>query len=206
MSEKIHQTLQMNLPHIATPRVMRAFMLPPREQLQDMIYAYDILADFLGGGETAELYRDLVLRKRKAVGVSAGYNYMTHSNTVFRVSMTPDTDKGFAPEAAVQTLNVALERAKRALTAERLEQIKRKISANLVYLKDNPQTAANWIGYMLSMGFTLDDVQNYEDKIKAVTLDEVKQAFAALSEAADMTAVLLPEQNDGGENEQMPSF
>ncbi len=115
--------------------------------------------------------------------------------------MVPDTDKGFAPEAAVQTLNAAMERAKRALTAERLAQIKRKISANLVYLKDNPQTAANWIGYMLSMGFSLDDVQNYEDKIKAVTLADVKQAFAALSETADMTAILLPQQDDGGKNE-----
>lgn len=200
-NEKLHQSLQMSLPHIATPRIVRAFMLPPREQMQNMIYAYDILAELLGGGETAELYRDLVLRKRLAVGVSAGYNYMTRSNTIFSIGMVPDTDKGLEPEAAVHTLNAAVERSKKALTAERLEQIKRKISANLVYLKDNPQTAANWIGYMLSMGFSLDDVQNYEDKIKAVTLDEVKQAFDALSEAADMTAVLLPQQDNGGQNE-----
>ena len=200
-NEKLHQTLQMSLPHIATPRIVRAFMLPPREQMQNLIYAYDILAEFLGGGETAELYRDLVLKKRLAVGVSAGYNYMTRSNTVFRISMVPDTDKEFEPEAAVQMLNVAVERAKKALTAERLEQIKRKISANLVYLKDNPQTAANWIGYMLSMGFSLDDVQNYEDKIKAVTLEEVKQSFASLATASDITAVLLPESDNGGQNE-----
>ena len=200
--ENLHQTLQMQLPHIATPRIMRSFMLPPREELKEAIYAYDVLAELLGGGETAELYRDLVLKRRDAVSVSASYNYMTRSNTVFGVSMVPNTEKTFVPETAVQTLNAALLRAKKSLTAERLAQIKRKISANMVYLNDNPQTAANWIGYMLSMGFELDDVQNYEDKINAVTLEAVQKAFDDLLLASDMTAVLLPlEQTDGGQNE-----
>lgn len=200
--ENLHQTLQMKLPHIATPRIMRSFMLPPREELKEVIYAYDVLAELLGGGETAELYRDLVLKHRDAVSVSASYNYMTRSNTVFSVSMVPNTEKTFVPETAVQTLNAALLRAKKSLTAERLAQIKRKISANMVYLNDNPQTAANWIGYMLSMGFELDDVQNYEDKINAVTLEAVQKVFDDLLLASDMTAVLLPlEQTDGGQNE-----
>ncbi|MBR1826020.1 MAG: insulinase family protein [Alphaproteobacteria bacterium] len=200
LSEDIHQTLQMSLPHIATPRVSRSFMLPPRTELNDMIYAYDILSEFLGGGETAELYRDLVLKKRVAVSAGAGYNYMTRSNTVFSISMTPNTEKPFVPETGVQMLNQALLRAKYALTEKRLAQIKRKISANMVYLNDNPQTAANWIGYMLSMGFELEDVQNYEEKINAVTLESVQKAFDDLLKASDMTAVLLPLEQTNGEN------
>ncbi len=196
ISEKVHQQLQMSLPHIATPRVMRMFMLPPRAELKEMIYAYDILAEFLGGGETAELYRDLVLKRRLAVSVSADYNYMSRSNTLFGIGMTPDMEKAFTPQSAVQNLNEALERAKKALTAERLEQIKRKIYANLVYMEDNPQTAANWIGNMLSMGFSLDDVQNYEDNIRAVTLEQVRTAFETLANAADMTAILLPQDGE----------
>lgn len=171
-------------------------MLPPRAELKEMIYAYDILAEFLGGGETAELYRDLVLKRRLAVSVSADYNYMSRSNTLFGIGMTPDMEKAFTPQSAVQNLNEALERAKKALTAERLEQIKRKIYANLVYMEDNPQTAANWIGNMLSMGFSLDDVQNYEDNIRAVTLEQVRTAFETLANAADMTAILLPQDGE----------
>ena len=201
VTENAHQTLQMSLPHIATPRVLRAFMLPPREKLQNEIYAYNILAELLGGGETAQLYRDLVLQSRQAVGVSASYNYMTRSNTVFSVTMTPNTEKPFTPETAVKTLNEALLKAKKTLTAERLAQVKRKISANMVYLNDNPQTAANWIGYMLSMGFELDDVQNYEEKINTVTLEAVQQAFDNLLQASDMTAVLLPQEQTGGADE-----
>lgn len=198
VTEMVHQTLQMSLPNIATPRVVRSFMLPPRSELKDKIYAYDILAELLGGGETAELYRDLVLKRHQAIGVSANYNYMTRSNTIFGISMTPNTEKPFAPETAVQTLNAALLNAKKALTAARVEQVKRKIAANMVYLNDNPQTAANWIGYMLSMGFELDDVQNYEDRINAVTLEEVLRAYDNLLQSSDMTAVLLPSESTNG--------
>ncbi|MBQ9271146.1 MAG: insulinase family protein [Alphaproteobacteria bacterium] len=201
VTDNFRQTLQMRLPHIATPRVLRAFMLPPREKLNEAIYAYDILAELLGGGETAELYRDLVLKQRQAVSVSASYNYMTRSNTVFTVSMTPNTEKALSPDAATQVLNMALTKARKALTEERLAQIKRKISANMVYLNDNPQTAANWIGYMLSMGFELEDVQNYEQHINAVTLESVLQAFDSLQTASDMTAVLLPEKQTNGDSD-----
>ena len=203
VTENIHQTLTMRLPNIAAPRVMRQFLLPPSRKLKNMIYAYDILAEFLGGGETAELYRDLVLRQRFAVSVGASYSYMTRSNTTFGISMMPDTEIKATPEDYAKVLNKALERAQRALTNERLEQIKRKMSANLVYLNDNPQTAANWIGYMLSMGFSLEDVQNYEDNIQKVTLEEVKQAFSDLLSASDITAVLLPSDDaaKGGKND-----
>lgn len=202
IAENWQQTLQMQLPDIKTPRVLLSFMLPPREKLQEKIYAYDILAEFLGGGETAELYRDLVLKQKKAIAVSADYNYMTRSNTVFSIAMTPNMSIVFDSDIAVKELKQALQQAQQALTEERLEQIKRKISANMVYLNDNPQTAANWIGYMLSMGFKLNDVQKYEDNIKAVTLKEMQKVFSELLQSSVMTAVLLPLQTSvGGQHE-----
>ena len=111
-------------------------------------------------------------------------------------------EKPFAAEASVNVLNLSLLKARKALNAERLAQIKRKIAADLVYVNDNPQTAANWIGYMLSAGFGLEDVQNYEEKINAVTLDEVIDAYNNLLQAPDITAILLPQETDkGGRNE-----
>ena len=202
VTEQFHQQLQMSLPHIATPRVTRMFMLPPRAELRDKIYAYDILSEFLGGGETAEMYRDLVLRKRLAVSVSAGYNYMTHSNTVFTLSLTPNIEKSFTPEYAIAALNASLMKARKALTEERLEQIKRKISANMVYLNDNPQTAAGWLGYMLSMGFDLNEVQNYENKLNAVQLKDVHQAFDELLQASDIIGILLPSSDIRGDHDE----
>lgn len=202
ITENWQQTLQMQLPDIQTPRVLLSFMLPPREKLQEKIYAYDILAEFLGGGETAELYRNLVLNHKKAIAVSADYNYMTRSNTVFNIAMTPNTEISFNPDIAAKELKQALQQAQKALSSERLEQIKRKISANLVYLNDNPQTAANWIGYMLSMGFELSDVQNYEDNIKSVSLKDVQKVLSELLQASTMTAVLLPLQTSKGDQDE----
>ena len=202
VTEQFHQQLQMSLPHIATPRVTRMFMLPPRAELRDKIYAYDILSEFLGGGETAEMYRDLVLRKRIAVSVSTSYNYMTRANTVFTLSLIPNTEKSFTPEYAITALNTSLIKARNALTEERLEQIKRKISANMVYLNDNPQTAAGWLGYMLSMGFDLNEVQNYENKLNAVQLKDVHQAFDELLQASDIIGILLPSSDIRGDHDE----
>lgn len=202
VTANIHQALQMQLPNVATPRIIRSFMLPPRRKMGDTVYAYDILAEFLGGGETAEMYKDLVLRRREATAFNSSYNYVTRTNTTFSITMLPNMEKPFAAEASVNVLNLSLLKARKALNAERLAQIKRKIAADLVYVNDNPQTAANWIGYMLSAGFGLEDVQNYEEKINAVTLDEVIDAYNNLLQAPDITAILLPQETDkGGRNE-----
>lgn len=62
------------------------------------------------------------------------------------------------------------------LTAEKLEKVKKKMVADLVFTNDNPEDAAYWLGYMLTNGFSLAEAQNYADKINAVTMDGVLQA------------------------------
>ena len=71
-------------------------------------------------------------------------------------------------------------------------QIKRKILADLVYVNDNPTDAAYQVGIMLVNGFSLDDVQNYAEKIKNVTLKGVMEAYKSVKAAAVVRATLLP--------------
>lgn len=202
-NEHFEQTLKMQLPKITAPKISISYLLPPHDKLSGSIYDYMVLAEFLGGGETSELYRELVLKRKEALGVSASYNYISRANTTFGVSMTPNTDTKLSPEENVAKLQAALKNGMKKLTTERLAQIKRKMSADLVFTNDNPETAAYWIGYMLSMGFSLDEVQNYEDGVNAVTLDGLRKAFAELETASKVIGILLPlnEQN-GGQNEE----
>ena len=191
-SEIFKQKLLMQLPKITSPKIVVNYLLPPYNNLPGTIYDYLVLAEFLGGGETSELYKDLVLQQKKALGVSASYNYVSRGDTLFGLAMTPVETADFNPEAGIDLLNRAMLNAMKNLTDTRLEQIKRKIVADLVYTNDNPETAAYWIGYMLSVGFDLDDVQNYAEGIKAVTKEKVEKAFAELQKASKITGVLLP--------------
>lgn len=201
-TEHFEQILKMQLPKITAPKLSITYLLPNHQNLSGNIYDYMVLAEFLGGGETSEMYRDLVLKQKTALGVSASYSYLNRSNSTFGLSMTPVVGADFSPEASVEKLQQALKNGMRNLTAERLEQIKRKMSADLVFTNDNPETAAYWIGYMLTMGFSLDDVQNYEDGVNAVTVDSVQKAFAAVEAASKVVGILLPEDDNGGQNEK----
>lgn len=202
-TEHFEQTLKMQLPKITAPKISITYLLPDHQNLVGSIYDYMVLAEFLGDGETSELYRELVLKRKTALGVSASYNYISRANTTFGISMTPDASVEFSPEKSVEDLQAALKKGMNNLTAERLEQIKRKMLADLVFTNDNPETAAYWIGYMLSLGFSLDEVQNYADRINNVTLEGVKNAFAAVEKASKVVGILLPsDEQDGGQNEE----
>lgn len=194
--EVFTETLKMALPDIQTVKMVQKSLLPPVAELGEAVYDYAVLAQYLGGGETSALYKELVINQKTAVGVSADYHFVTKSNTVFAVTMIPTENDETQTDAAWESLAAAQDEAVRNLTAAKLEQIKRKILADLVYMNDNPEDAAYWIGYMLAMGFSLDDVQNYEENIQKVSLNGVKKAYATLKSAPIVRGTLLPQKNN----------
>jgi predicted Zn-dependent peptidase len=108
--------------------------------------------------------------------------------------------EGIEPAEARELLYAAVEKAMNELTAAKLEQVKRKMTADLVYVNDNPEDAAYWIGYMLSNGFSLDEAENYEAQINKVTLNGVKKAFKQLMQTAKVYGTLLSDENKGEKN------
>ena len=67
------------------------------------------------------------------------------------------------------------------------------MAADLIFANDNPEDAAYWLGYMLINGFSLDETQNYADKIKDVTVDGVLQAAKEVFlHASEVEGELLP--------------
>lgn len=195
--EAFAETLKMELSDIQTVKMAQKSLLAPVAQLKDAVYDYAVLAQYFGGGETSALYKDLVINQKTAVGVSADYHFVTKSNTVFEVTMIPTDNDETKINEAWEALATAQDAAMKNLTAAKLEQIKRKILADLVYMNDNPEDAAYWIGYMLAMGFSLDDVQNYEENIRRVSLKGVKTAYAKLKNAPVVRGTLLPQKNNG---------
>ncbi len=202
--------LTMALPHIQTPKIIDKYLLPNYRQLSGNVYAYAVLAEYLGGGETSALYRDLVLEQKVAVGVSVDFHFVTRGNSVFSVSMLPAED--ISPVEARELLYAAVSKAMSGLTTEKLKQTQRKMTADLVYVNDNPEDAAYWIGTMLSNGFNLSDIENYAANIEKINLKDVQAAYRAVMQASKTSGTLLPENykapaprqtvSNGGKNEQ----
>lgn len=186
------ETLEMELPDVNTVKMSESYILSPVEKLGDLIYDYAVLAEYLGGGETAALYKDLVLQKSDAVSVGADYDFVTNGNTVFSFLLLPNPEKKRSFAELTELLRESTQKAIDELSAKKLEQVKRKMLADLVYVNDNPSDAAQWIGYMLVNGFSLQDVQEYENKVRGVNLQGVRRAYKSLMSASGVSGLLKP--------------
>ncbi len=79
------------------------------------------------------------------------------------------------------------------VTAAEVDDAKTSIVASAIYAQDSLSAAPNWIGRALMTGSSLDDIEAWPDRIKAVTADEVNAAArAVLLDDHSMTATLLP--------------
>ena len=193
VTEHYTATLEMALPNIQAVKTEQAFLLPNYQTLKETMYDYAVLAEYLGGGETSALYKDLVLKQQKVVGVAADYHYVTRGNSVFRLVSLPRADEEFDKAQNAVLLQEAMAQAMQNLTVGELEKVKRKMTADLVYLNDNPEDAAYLVGSMLANGFSLTDVEN----IQKVTLEGVQKAYHHLLQASSVYGVLLPEKMKG---------
>jgi len=191
-AEFFRQSFTMRLRGVKTPKIVRTYLLPNYADLKGSFYDYLVLAAYLGGGETSALYRDLVVESGKAVGVSASYDFVTRGNGTFRLVLIPSEN---ASEDLPALLRESVMRAMDKLDNTKLEKVKRKMLADLVFAKDNPEEAANLAGYMLANGFSLEDMQNYENGVSAVELPGVLKAYKQIiRKASFVEGVLLPEK------------
>ena len=187
-----HEISEMILPDISTVKITEHYLLAGHAKLKNKIYDYLVLAEFLGGGATSALYKDLVLKQKKALSVSASYRFVSRGEGVFSFGMVPQYEGEFKRDETLEVLQNSADEAMKNLTEKKLEQIKRKMSADLVFVNDNPKSAAEWVGAMLAVGFELEEVQNYEKNLNAVTLQGVKDAYAELKKAPRVSGILLP--------------
>lgn len=155
--------------------------------------ALDLLAEILGGGSRSRLYQQLIVKQGIAASAGASYQGTMLDATNFTVYATPRGDAKLADvEAAV---NAEIARiAKDGVTADELEKAKTRFVRAMIFARDKQASMANIYGATLATGGTVQDVEQWPDRIRKVTADEVK-AVAARYLGMDhaTTGYLLPE-------------
>jgi zinc protease len=161
----------------------------------DMVHAYplQVLSQLLGGGETSVLYRSLVLRQQLALGAGSFYDPGALDITTFGFYASP------RPGVTVAQLEAAMEaEIQKVLTegvsAEDVERAKARMVATAVYARDSLSGPANIFGAALATARTIDDVEQWPDRIAKVTVAEVDAAaHAVIHEKEAVTSILLPD-------------
>ncbi|HYC05324.1 MAG TPA: pitrilysin family protein [Azospirillaceae bacterium] len=156
-------------------------------------YPLQVLETIMSGGATARLYRSLVVEQKIAAGVSLYYQADALNLGTLGVSATPvpggDLD---ALEKAVEAEIAKL--LKDGVTAEEVETAKKRMIAEATYARDSLQGPAYAFGIALTTGRTVEDVEAWPDRVKAVTQEQVNAAArAVLAQTDHVTGLLLPE-------------
>lgn len=178
-------------PQIKGSRVLKMYAAPSFKVEPEDVYNLQILAAYMGGGETSKLYKKLVLEDKKALSVSVDYNPVSRSYGLFAISMVPA--EGISPEALLAAADAAWNEALAELNIDELEKTKQKMLAGLIYLRDNPEDAAYIVGSMAVAGADLAEIEAQEQKLKAVRYPAVRKAAEKLiKNAPQVTGILRP--------------
>ncbi len=191
LPEKYEAKIKMELPEVRVGRLVRMFVAPSINVEPEMVYALDVLAEYLAGDENAAMYQELVLKSKTAASVEVSYDGIARSYGSFVLAVVPSGDMKSDFEDKIER---AWRKAINNLTKEKIDKVKQKMLADLVYLQDNPASLAQIVGYIAASGGKLEYLQTYANKIASVTAEDVKNAAEYLqNRAPKVTGILYPE-------------
>jgi zinc protease len=180
---------------VGEPQVQQAYIVPsvmtgePGEA-----EALSLLSEILGGGATSRFYDQLVRGDGPATYAGASYQSSGLDDTRFVIYGLPKP--GVDLNALVDRMQAVItELQENGVTREELDRAKRSAIAQAIYSLDNQTALANILGQALTIGRTLEDVQDWPARIQAVTPEQVQEvARKYLKPEAAVTGFLEPPQ------------
>ncbi len=137
-------------------------------------YALEMLASVLDGGASARFSRELVRGERVAASAGAGYSAFTRLPGLFTLSGTPADGRGI--EEVETALMEQIERVRTELvTPDELERIRIQLIAGKTYEKDSVFYQAMLLGQLETVGLGWELVDEYVDRLSAVTPEQVRE-------------------------------
>jgi zinc protease len=163
-------------PRVAQPSMHRAYLVPSAATAQPgESEALEVLAFILGHGNNSRMYRTLVEERGLAVGAGGWYSGSALDNTQFGVYGSPK------PGVELPQLEDAIDAVidnvvANGVTAEEVARATNRLIAESVYAQDNQATMARWYGAALTQGSSVERVQSWPDRIRAVKAEAVHAA------------------------------
>ena len=146
-----------------------------KESIKEGI-ALDIGLKILAGGSTSILYDEFV-KKRKIVSAIGGYYQgMTRDKGTVYFYAIPNKDiailelEKLIEEKMFDALN-------NKITKEKFEIQKNNYEYEAIYLRDSSFQPAQIIGEALTIGMSLDEIENWNENLKNLTIKDVKTAL-----------------------------
>ncbi|HEY4124140.1 MAG TPA: pitrilysin family protein [Rhizomicrobium sp.] len=168
--------LNVTRPDVKVPVFIRMYRVPSyAEATAGEAESLDVFAQLLGGDATAALYRELVVKKKLATDAGASYDGYARDDSSFSVYAVP------RPGVSLEVLEHAVDGViaglfSREADATDLDRAKTQLIASATYRRDNQYSLASAYGQAISIGLTVNDVEQWPDRIRAVTAESARKA------------------------------
>ncbi|HEX4118889.1 MAG TPA: pitrilysin family protein [Rhizomicrobium sp.] len=179
-------------PDVQVPIFMRIYRVPSYAQAAPgQAESFETLAQIMGGDQTAALYRILVEEKKLATDAGCSYEGYARDAGEFMLYAVP------RPGVSLETLEKAADEVIQGFIAAQakpsdLARAKTGLVASVTYRQDSQFSMASAYGQALMIGLTVDDVNEWPTRIRAVNAAEVQKAARGLIRRNAVTAYLVP--------------
>ena len=187
------RTVVLSDPRVQQPSWIRSYLAPSfTAGATEHAYALEVLAEIFGGTSTSRLYRSVVIGQKLATSAGAYYRGSSLDLATFRIYATPRP--GVTLDQLEAAVDAELARLKaEPITDEEVERATKRLVAEATYAQDSLSTAVRSFGVALATGRTVDDVEAWPERIRAVTAAQVEAAAAYVFRAeTSVTGRLVP--------------
>jgi zinc protease len=166
----------------------------PKVVSESDAYALELIAQLLAGDPSARFDRELKRGAAVVAEAGADYNLYARRNTLFSIDAVPAAGK---TAAAVEQALRAQIRALRDTPVDRaeLERVKTRLIAQNVFERDSMFYQAMQIGILESVGIGWRRKDQYEDRIRAITPEQIQAVARRYLVAENMTVTTLAPQS-----------
>jgi len=167
-------------PRIGQPYVLRQYLTIPRREDQSRSAALQVLADVLGDGINSRFAQAMVVGGGVALQAGAWYSGDFRDYGEFGVYAVPAPDHTL--QEAEDAIDAALAEflASDGPTEEELARIKMGYRSAEVYRQDSQMALAREYGSALAADYTLEQIQEWPERLQAVTAQDVMAAAQAV--------------------------
>ena len=172
------RTVTLTDPRVSVPSFSRSWLVPSYHTAEPgEAEALDLLSEILGGGVRSRIYQALVVKSGVASSAGAYFDGSKLDASAFAVYGAPrGTAKLDEVQAAIDA-EIALI-VKDGVTDKELESARNRFLRSMIFARDNQASMANLYGSTLATGSTVKDIEEWPDRIKKVTIADVRAVAA----------------------------